>query len=301
LKHRNISVLLIEESWNGVRQFSVQTSFLVVILTSLLVVGSALGWIVYDYRSLKPRMRELSKAETLSLHRKAEIAYLRQRIRVIRQKLEELDVYDKKLRTVAHIATGHEGESLVGVGGSDSRASGTGEIKSESRQKTSPVGLRDNGEGNISKQKKGAFLDFIKTWTPILPTASASRPGRGWICAEFGSRVVPFNGSREFHKGVDIATRSNAQILAPADGMVIAVDWHKDYGRRVVVSHGFGVVSIFAHLDRVFVARGERLGQGEPIALAGGTRGSAGSYVHYELHFYGVPVNPRQYMLPSLQ
>jgi murein DD-endopeptidase MepM/ murein hydrolase activator NlpD len=301
LKHNHISIMLIEESHNQVRQFSLPEPLFAAILIFLVVAGSALGWIIYDYRILKPKMGELLKAQNLSLQHKSEIAYLGQRIKVIRQKLEELDGYDQKLRTIARIATGDEGKSLVGVGGSDSRSSDTGAIKTE--QQDNMVGSEDlqKGEGNISKQEKGAFFHFIETWTPILFTTSTLGPGSGWVCSEFGSRAAPFGGSREFHKGVNIATRSNARVLAPADGIVTSVDWREGYGRRVVVAHGFGLVSIFAHLGKVFVAKGDRLGQGEPIGLAGGTGGSAGPYVHYEIHFYGVPVDPQQYMLPTLQ
>jgi murein DD-endopeptidase MepM/ murein hydrolase activator NlpD len=301
LKQNNISILLIEESQNGVRQFSLPRPFFIMILATFLVAASALGWIIYDYRTLKPRMAELLKAENLSLHHKKQIAYLGQRIQVIRQKLEELDVYDQKLRNIARVATGYEGRSLVGVGGSDSRPSGIEAAMPEPEENMIQSEDPANGEDNISKQKEGAVLDFIKTWTFIPSSTSARRLSRGWVCAKFGGRIAPYGGSREFHKGVDIATRSNAQVLAPADGIVTSVDWQEGYGRRVVVAHGFGVVSIFAHLDKVLVTRGERLVQGAPIALAGGTGRSTGPYIHYEVHFYGVPVDPQQYMLPTLQ
>lgn len=301
LKHKRITILLIEDSHSRVSQISLPKPLIVAILVFLVVAGSAFGWIIYDYRILKPKTAELSKAQNLSLHHKREIAYLGQRIQVIHQKLEELDVYDRNLRTIARIATGDEGRSLVGVGGSDSRSPGGGAVTPVPENKMVRSEDLQEGEKNISKQEKEAFLDFIKTWTPVLFTASTLGPGRGWICADFGSRAAPFGGSREFHKGVDIATSSNARVLAPADGIVTSVDWREGYGRRVVVAHGFGLVSIFAHLGKVFVAKGDRLGEGEPIGLAAGTGGSAGPYVHYEIHFYGIPVDPQQYMLPTLE
>jgi murein DD-endopeptidase MepM/ murein hydrolase activator NlpD len=301
LKRKNISILLIEESRSEVRQFSLPSPFLVAILTFFLVAGSALGWIIYDYRSLKPRMADLSRAENLSLHRKEQIAYLTQRIQAIRERLQALDVYDRKLRSIARITTADEGKSLIGVGGSDSRPSPRGEVKLEQEDSMIRSGTDEAQESIISKQKKGGFIDFIKTWTLVPPSTSPHQPDKGWICTEFGSRIAHFKGSREFHKGIDIATRADAEVLAPAGGMITCVDWHKGYGRRVIVAHGLGLVSVFAHLDKVLVARGERIAQGEPIALAGSGGGGAGPYLHYEIHFYGVPVDPRQYMLPTLQ
>ena len=119
LKSKKITIFLIEDSGKGMKAVSLPSIFLASVFLCLILSALVVGLIFCDYRISKPKIAELTKAESLCFHQKTQIAYLERRILDIHEKLKELNEYDLKLKNVAHIATGDEGGSLVGVGGSN--------------------------------------------------------------------------------------------------------------------------------------------------------------------------------------
>jgi murein DD-endopeptidase MepM/ murein hydrolase activator NlpD len=81
---------------------------------------------------------------------------------------------------------------------------------------------------------------------------------------------------------------------------VIQVGWEAGYGNMVVIDHGYGIVTKFAHASRILVRVGERVRRGDRIALVGNTGLSTGPHLHYEVHVNGRAVDPRRYILPAV-
>ena len=88
-----------------------------------------------------------------------------------------------------------------------------------------------------------------------------------------------------------------APIVAPADGLVYGVDFDHGFGKTLVIKHGNGVVTLYAHTKKILVKRGQYVERGEKVALVGTTGRSTGPHLHYEVHVNGVPVNPLRYIL----
>jgi len=125
--------------------------------------------------------------------------------------------------------------------------------------------------------------------------------GRTW--GAFGRRSDPFSGEgTEFHPGVDISAPPGTPVHATADGFVIASGWSGGYGRLVVIDHGAGTQSFYAHLSRIFVQTGKEVRRGELVGEVGSTGRVTAPHLHYEVRIGGAPVNPYQYMkAPSYQ
>jgi murein DD-endopeptidase MepM/ murein hydrolase activator NlpD len=130
-----------------------------------------------------------------------------------------------------------------------------------------------------------------------LACTPSIRPAKGWISSQFGYRTSPFTGRREFHSGIDIANNHGTSIIATADGVVSFVGKKHLLGNLVVIDHGHGLVTRFAHLDDALVKRGEKVKRGAVIAKMGNTGRSTGPHLHYEVRLNGLPVNPVQYIL----
>ena len=113
----------------------------------------------------------------------------------------------------------------------------------------------------------------------------------------FAYRRSPFTGRREFHKGLDIANRVGTPIIAPASGVVARTGREGGYGRTIVVNHGYGLSTRYAHLHRILVKPGQLISRGDKIALLGNSGRSTGSHLHYEVRLNSVPVNPSRYIL----
>ncbi len=121
-------------------------------------------------------------------------------------------------------------------------------------------------------------------------------PVRAAVSSEFGRRTSPWTGSSEFHRGIDIAARLGTRVLAPSPGNVAFIGKSPDYGNTVILDHGNDVRTLFGHLERATVTEGERVEQGQAIALSGNSGHSTGPHLHYEVSVRGRPVNPRPYL-----
>jgi murein DD-endopeptidase MepM/ murein hydrolase activator NlpD len=106
----------------------------------------------------------------------------------------------------------------------------------------------------------------------------------------------PFSGEGAFHTGVDVATDYGAPVHATGDGIVTIVENHAGYGRLVVVDHGFGITTWYAHLSSFSAIAGARVKRGEVVGYTGISGRSTGPHVHYEVRVNNAPVNPWRYM-----
>ena len=146
-------------------------------------------------------------------------------------------------------------------------------------------------ESNLSKLQvfllaKGAIASATPSLLPIA----------GWLSSPFGYRRNPYDGSFRLHAGVDIAADPGTPVRAPAPGMVIFSGMREGYGKVIVINHGYGISTLFAHLSKFFVNSGDRVKRGEIISEVGSTGHSTGPHLHYEIRKNGIPVNPRTFM-----
>lgn len=127
----------------------------------------------------------------------------------------------------------------------------------------------------------------IPAWTgPFL------RPVDGPIVSGFGYRVHPVFRRVKFHYGVDIAAPYGTPIRAAANGVVVFAGWRRAYGNTVILDHGNGLATLYAHCSQILVSEGEVVRQGQIIARVGSTGLSTGPHLHFEVRQYGEPVNP---------
>ncbi|PID90991.1 MAG: peptidase M23 [Bacteroidetes bacterium] len=116
------------------------------------------------------------------------------------------------------------------------------------------------------------------------------------ISSPFGYRYDPFTHRSKFHAGLDFVARPNTPIHATGDGVVVlAKRSGSGYGNQVVVDHGFGYSTRYAHLNRISVAVGESVKRGQVVGLMGSTGRSTGTHLHYEVLLKGQPINPIHY------
>lgn len=121
-------------------------------------------------------------------------------------------------------------------------------------------------------------------------------PLRGPITSGFGWRTHPIFGTREFHTGIDIAGRSGTPILAAYWGTVRFVGYKGGYGEVVIVDHGHGVETSYAHLSAASVKPGAFVEQGEEVGRTGSTGWSTGPHLFFEVYEDGIPRNPFGYL-----
>jgi murein DD-endopeptidase MepM/ murein hydrolase activator NlpD len=122
-------------------------------------------------------------------------------------------------------------------------------------------------------------------------------PVQGLITGPFGKRSDPFSEEGAFHKGVDISVPSGTAVHVTADGIVIQAEMVTGgYGRLVVVDHGGGIQTYYAHLSRIYVHAGQEVRRGDVVAATGSTGRVTAPHLHYEVRVGGTPMNPRRYL-----
>jgi murein DD-endopeptidase MepM/ murein hydrolase activator NlpD len=125
-------------------------------------------------------------------------------------------------------------------------------------------------------------------------------PTRGWLTSAFSQmREHPILHINRPHEGIDVSAPMGAPIEAPAGGVVTSAQWENGYGLAVVIDHGYGIVTKFAHCSKLLVHAGQRVRRGDKIALVGNTGLATGPHLHYEVHVNGKPVDPLRYVLPD--
>ncbi len=109
----------------------------------------------------------------------------------------------------------------------------------------------------------------------------------------FGYRTDPFYKVMKFHEGIDFTAAVGTPIYATGDGVVSEAEYNNGgYGNKIVINHGFSYETVYAHLSKIKVKKGQRVTRGEIIGLMGNTGKSTAPHLHYEVHKAGVPMNP---------
>ncbi len=129
--------------------------------------------------------------------------------------------------------------------------------------------------------------------TMLWPAQSSRR-----ITSPFGNRIHPILHVNKFHTGIDIGASSGTNILAANTGVVISAGWNNSYGYMVMVDHGGGIVTLYAHCSKLLVSKDDVVGRGDVIALVGSTGMSTGPHLHFEVRVNGVYKNPLEYVSP---
>lgn len=121
-------------------------------------------------------------------------------------------------------------------------------------------------------------------------------PGNYRISSEYNPRTNPISGKYEFHSGIDIPAPYGTQVVAAADGVVINSGWINGYGNTVMVNHGSGLVTLYAHNSSLAVSVGQTVKRGQKVAGIGSTGYSTGNHCHFEVRLNGAHTNPWNYI-----
>ncbi len=216
----------------------------------------------------------------------------------LRNEVDALRVRYQKLQKVVH-QTDQQMASLqlfaseVSVAyGIKQKLEGPPGIASEGRLvPTFPESL---DEFRFLRNYRGGENNFPRRWhTNVQPSIW---PVEGRLMSAFGSRMDPFSGEGAMHTGVDISASAGTAVRATADGLVSFAGWSGGYGRLIVVDHGNGVETYYAHLSRIAVVEGQEVRRGEQVGAVGTTGRSTAPHLHYEVRVGGAPMNPYHYL-----
>ncbi len=179
-----------------------------------------------------------------------------------------------------------------------------------------PITIPDAGEALVSEPtaqaleqlawlegQTAAINDSVALLSSLVENGStdAGTPPWDWpvagpISSEFGERSSPWGGGYEFHPGLDIRALQGTPVAAAGNGTVVYAGRLRGYGNMVVLDHGFGLKTVYAHLSAIYADVGRQVQTGEVIAAVGQTGRATGPHLHYEVRVGAQPVDPLCYL-----
>jgi murein DD-endopeptidase MepM/ murein hydrolase activator NlpD len=293
---KKINVMLLPEDTGKIRRFRVPLLIPVSAIACCVFFLSLFFWICKDYWLMKAQVSSFVQLERENILYQEEITHLSERITEIGKDLEALYEYDSKIKVMVNMEKQTGGSQFQGIGGSEPVSPIDSVHENVVRSMHQSL---DNIDNDISlvKQSKNELLKFLESQQSQLARTPSVWPVRGWLSSRFGKRVSPFTGKKEFHRGIDIATRMGAKIIAPADGLVSRIVRDRGYGLIMTIKHGNGIVTRYAHLKKTLAKKGQSVKRGDVIALVGNSGRSTGPHLHYEVHLNRMAMNPMRYIL----
>ncbi len=128
----------------------------------------------------------------------------------------------------------------------------------------------------------------------VLPLGAPIKDMR--VTSKYGRRKDPFTGEQKQHRGIDFAGKVGTELMAVAPGRVISAGERVGYGTTVEIDHGLGFTTLYAHLSKINVSRGDWVRPGTIVGLGGSSGRSTGPHLHYEIRYKGNPFDPERFV-----
>lgn len=299
----NFTFMIIPNSSERIIQFTLAQwlSKGLALALGLVVLASALfssGYFLARHRLLEAR-KEISRLEEENKSKSLQIADLKNYAVKVDEKLADLDKIQDQVLDMVGLDKNIENRKSIAGGGSlhnyplssfaISRGDLAGSFSSQGYEEE--IGFltelidreKENMKKLISDVEKQ--LEYIEALPNLLPN-------EGRISSPFGYRISPTGRRREFHNGIDIANKSGSPIRAAGSGVVTFSGYNGGYGRVVIISHGYGYTSIYAHNKQNLVTVGDKVEKGQLIGEIGSTGRSTGPHVHFEVRLDNEPIDP---------
>ena len=323
------TLILAENNSSPIKTMILEKKYFQLISVSLIIVLLLLMAFLTDYVSLHIDQWEMSQLKKENQQLKQKFVSVESQLQDLEQKVHQISSFSAKLQMITKakpdVLNQQMGFGKVHTNPIITALSIPSPAKRELSSLRKPIkttpsqdisdfsekafGFVNHLEIRIDKLKEKSTLVKEDTWTlftdllekkEILSNTPSILPAKGWLSSGFGYRNESIYSDHEphFHRGVDIASTEGNPVVASADGKVVYTGYDDyGYGNLVVIDHGYGLKTYYAHLAAITTSVNKNIQRGEIIGEVGSTGRSTGSHLHYEVRIYGKPVNPENYIL----
>lgn len=293
-RSRAFTLMFVPHSGKKARRLRLPSWAPQVLAIIMLTFLGGLSWFGVDYMRLRAETQELARLKTENYQQARQIEELAQEAVSVQQRLEEIDDLDNQVRQMMGLPS-RDQEDLPNRGRQDlpPRGGPGRRVTAADIRQT----LQDAGDSiDPTKEKLVQLKEDVANEQRRLAHIPNGWPVRGTITSRFGTRRSPYGRKTEFHEGIDIAAPNGTAIKATGAGIVVYAGWHSGYGRKVIIDHGYGYQTCYAHNSKIKVKVGTKVKRGDVIAFVGSTGRSTGPHLHYEVIYQGVKKNPANYL-----
>ena len=309
-KNKSFTLLILSDAKSGIRKVKITHNLLrLLFIVAIIIVASAVI-LVSDLfiirQKFDEKVAELERAKYKITYKDVELANLEKKTKEVETKTKVLESYLKEVEDLDRMV-----REITGKGGYE------GEVAIYTADLSSNIEFEEDPNEiyyYTSDQEEGlddidALLDELLSIAPELSEILSQDkqdmedhiylmehtpdmwPTYGKITSLFGERRGGYR-----HKGLDIAWKTGTNIQATASGVVIYAGWHGGYGRKIMIYHGFGYTTVYAHLSSMYVNVGDEVAKGDIIGAMGSSGNSTGTHLHYEVLVNGTPQNPMDFL-----
>src|SRR4030042_4234777 len=309
-KNKSFTLLILSDAKSGIRKVKITHNLLrLLFIVAIIIVASAVI-LVSDLfiirQKFDEKVAELERAKYKITYKDVELANLEKKTKEVETKTKVLESYLKEVEDLDRMV-----REITGKGGYEGEvAIYTADLSSNMEFEEDPNEIyyytSDQEEGlddidalldellsiapelsEILSQDKQDMEDHIY----LMEHTPSMWPTWGKITSLFGERRSGYR-----HKGLEIANKAGTNIQATASGAGIYAGWHGGYGRKIMIYHGFGYTTAYAHLSSMYVNVGDEVAKGDIIGAMGSSGNSTGTHLHYEVLVNGTPQNPMDFL-----
>lgn len=234
-----------------------------------------------------------------------ELGRLHGELSMLSDTIKTIAARDARIRLLANLEPNDPAVHLAGIGGPAAPLSANSLINAGMLGRKAQEVRVDLAalirRANLLAASFGEASDSLANHRDRLAAMPSILPTAGWLTSAFTSmREHPILHVARPHEGIDVTAPMGAPIQAPAGGRVIKTGWESGYGNVIVIDHGYGLTTKFAHCSKVTAQTGQVVKRNQIIAYVGNTGLATGPHLHYEVHVNGKPVDPLRYVLPDV-
>ncbi|MBZ5593290.1 MAG: peptidoglycan DD-metalloendopeptidase family protein [Acidobacteriia bacterium] len=274
-------ILVLAHSLHGrLRRIHVPHQVLYIVLTLALVGGFSIFGFVSSYARMALKVADYNSLRHEAAELRVRYQNLQKVVNQTNEQLASLEVLANEVSVAYGIKQKLEGPSDISCEG-----------------KLVPTFSETVDEYNYLRSSNLSRFEFARRWH--VNTRPGIWPVDGLLMSSYGERSDPFSGEGAYHKGVDISAPVGTPAHVTADGIVMFADRSGGYGRLVIVDHGNGYETYYAHLSRFDVVPGQEIRQGELVGEVGASGRVTAPHLHYEVRLRKAPVNPYRFLAPK--
>jgi len=270
--------------------------FLCVLSALFLLFFSGSIFFIIHNQSQIARANEIFKENVVL---KDKLVILSSEIDSIMTKLKLMENWEDKVRTDKNFKVINKEIREMGIGGLpiiDTTFASSNIALSDDYSLTLNKIIQLKGKIEFDYYTHEELKDMVLLKDELYLNTPSIYPAYGRISDPYGWRIHPITGKRNFHNGLDIGNIKGTPIYAVADGKISSTGHQKYFGKFITITHKFGYQTNYAHLNKIYVKRGDEVKRGQIIAEMGNSGRSTGSHLHFEVLRYNKYRNPYQYL-----
>lgn len=303
MKKSRWTIIVVPEGSSASRAFEISKT--AITLVGTLVIAAVVVALFLGYGTVA-RSLDMARAKAIAFENARlaqELGQIQTRVNALSDSVASLEQRDTQFRLLANLEPIDPQVHAVGIGGPRPAADSV-ERSSVLLENAGQVKIDLNAmirRAHLLTRSFREAAESLTVHTERLAATPSIMPTQGWLTSAFARlRDHPILHEARPHEGLDITAPMGSPIEATANGTVVFSGWETGYGNLVVIDHGFGIVTKFAHASKLMVRVGDKVHRGQAIALVGNTGLSTGPHLHYEVHVNGRPVDPVKFVLPNV-